>query len=87
MRLVTILLALSVGMTLTCAAGAQEAPADAAKKQASPAKKAAPKRNPVVAIYARHAGRRQIAIQADLIWTGDFNGVPSATSASARSPP
>jgi peptidoglycan hydrolase-like protein with peptidoglycan-binding domain len=74
MRLVTMLVALSAGAMLPHVAAAQDAP----KKQAAPARKAPPRVSPIAAVYGAMLAADKIAIQSDLIWTGDFNGVPSA---------
>ncbi len=63
MRIIAILLSLVVAVTLPELAEAQ-------KK-----KKAVPKPNPVVAAYAAMPVADRIAIQGDLVWTGDYNGL------------
>jgi peptidoglycan hydrolase-like protein with peptidoglycan-binding domain len=87
MRLATVLLSLFVATTLPVAVDAQDKPKDppkdaskdAPKKQGTAKKKpAARKPNPVVAAYAAMSAADKIAIQSDLIWTGDFNGIPSS---------
>jgi S1-C subfamily serine protease len=79
MRVVAVLLSLVVAALLPVMAGAQDTPKDAPKKQDAPKKKPAPRKpNPIVATYAAMSAADKIAIQADLIWTGDFNGIPSA---------
>ena len=86
MRLVTILLSLAVAAMVPAVANAQDkpkdtpadAPKEAPKKQDAKKKPAARKPNPVVTAYAAMPVAEKIAIQSDLIWTGDFNGVPSA---------
>lgn len=49
----------------------------AASAQAPAKKAAAPKANPVAASYAAMPLGDRIAVQGDLIWTGDFNGTPN----------
>lgn len=80
MRVVTLLLSLFVAAMPPAVAIAQDAPKapDAPKKQDAPKKKkVARKPNPVVAAYAAMSAADKIAIQTDLVWTGDFNGIPS----------
>ena len=71
MRLIRVLLTVLVAASLPCAATAQAAP----KKQAAAKKNAPPKPNPVIATYAAMPLADKIAIQTDLMWTGDYNGV------------
>src|SRR5258707_1216513 len=67
---------LAVGLSLFVAAlRPGVATAQGAHKKSAPAKKtAAPKPNPVTAAYAAMPLADKIAIQTDLMWTGDFNG-------------
>ena len=71
MRLFKVSLTVLVAASLPCAATAQAAP----KKHAAAKKKAAPKVNPAIAIYAAMPLADKMAIQTDLMWTGDYNGV------------
>src|SRR5262245_5478398 len=48
--------------------------AKAAKPKASPTAKADPA---VIAVYMAMPVAERRAIQSDLVWTGDFNGIPS----------
>ena len=71
MRVFAVLLAGLVAASMPCAATAQAAP----KKQPAAKKAAASKSNPAIATYAAMPIADKIAIQTDLIWTGDYNGV------------
>jgi peptidoglycan hydrolase-like protein with peptidoglycan-binding domain len=51
-------------------------PAKGEKREAAkPAKKAAPKTNPIVESYNAIPLAERMAIQSDLVWTGDYNGL------------
>jgi S1-C subfamily serine protease len=71
MRVFAVLLAGLAAASMPCAATAQAAP----KKQLAAKKAAASKPNPAIAAYAAMPIADKIAIQTDLIWTGDYNGV------------
>src|SRR5437763_8748991 len=66
MRILTALLSVLACVLLPTVADAQGAK-----------KKGAPRQNPVAAAYAAMPLLERIAIQTDLIWTGDYNGIPN----------
>jgi len=62
----------------TAPAAAKKAAAPSGEKKAAPkADKAAPKENPVAASYSAIPLADRLAIQSDLVWTGDYNGLIS----------
>src|SRR3954462_1654186 len=63
--------AILLSLVFSSAAFAQAAPKPRAKA-------AAPKSNPVVESYKALSDAERIGIQQDLIWSGDYNGIPGA---------
>ncbi len=57
----------------------------AASAQAPAKKAAAPKASPVAASYAAMPLGDRIAVQGDLIWTGDFNGTTFSSTTELQS--
>lgn len=72
MRLVVVALSACLAASLPSLSFAQDAKKPAA---AAPKKKAAPRVNPVTTHYAAMPLADRAALQNDLIWTGDFNGI------------